>query len=145
MSETPILGITEMTEGQSAKHVTFNEALSALDTAAGLYMLGLTYDGSPDSAEIIMRHPAAIAFKLPQNLTNSQFISNVACNATASFTLNKNGSPIGTVEFGTGQTSGSATFSSEVSFAIGDIFTIEAPDPADSTLADLGFTIKGTK
>lgn len=31
---TDILGITEMTEGQSAKHVTFNEALAAIETGA---------------------------------------------------------------------------------------------------------------
>lgn len=141
---TPNLGITEMTVGQASKYVTFNEAMAILDTKA-TYILGITYEDKPTSAEVILRHPAPMTFKLPASLTNSQFKAAVACNATATFTLKKNGGSIGSVQFGTGATSGTATFSSQISFAVGDIFTIEAPNPADSTLADLGFSILGYK
>jgi hypothetical protein len=142
---TPILGMDEMTQSQASKYVTFNSAINTLDTAAGLYALGLTYDGSPGTGEVILRHPAPIAFNLPISLTNSQFYAATAANATATFTLKKNGASIGTIQFATGATSGTATFSTGVAFAVSDKLTMEAPSPADSTLADLGFSIKGTK
>jgi hypothetical protein len=142
---TPILGMTEMTEGQSAKHVTFNEAINDLDAAAGPYILGLTYDGSPGAGEVILRQKAVIAFSLPASLTGSTFYAETAANATSTFTIKKNGGSIGTLVFSASGTSPAVTFSTAVSFSVNDKLTLEAPNPADSTLADLGFTFKGSK
>lgn len=137
--------MTEMTEGQSAKHVTFNEAINDLDTAAGPYLIGLTYDGTPGAGEVILRQKTVIAFSLPASLTGSKFYSETAATSTATFTLKKNGGSIGTLVFSAAGTSPAITFSTSVSFAVNDKLTLEAPNPADSTLADLGFTLKGTK
>jgi len=142
---TPILGITEMTEGQDTKYVTFNEAINDLDSAAGPYVLGLTYDGSPDNSEVILRQKTVLAFSLPASLTGSYFYSEVAATGASTFTLKKNGGSIGTILFSSSATTGVATFSTSVSFAVGDKLTIEAPSSADATLADLGFTLKGSK
>jgi hypothetical protein len=142
---TPILGITEMTEGQSAKHVTFNEAINDLDEAAGPYLLGLTYDGSPGAGEVILRQKVVLAFSLPASLTGSSFYAETAANSTATFTIKKNGGSVGTLVFSASGTSPAVTFSTAVSFAVNDKLTLEAPNPADSTLADLGFTFKGSK
>jgi hypothetical protein len=109
------------------------------------YLLGMTFDGSPTAAQVVLRHPAAISYQLPASLSGSQFYAAVACTATCTFTLKKNGGSIGTIQFATGATGGTATFSTAQSFSVGDKLTIEAPSPADSTLANLGFTLKGTK
>ena len=141
---TPILGMTEMTEGQSDKYVTFNEALAILDAQA-VYMIGMTFVGTPIEDEVIVSHPAAITFNLPASLTDSQFKAGVAATAETIFTLEKNGGSIGTVTFAIAGTSGSISFTAATAFAVGDILTIVAPAVRDDTIADLGFTIKGTR
>jgi hypothetical protein len=142
---TPILGITEMTEGQSAKHVTFNEAINTLDEAAGPYLLGLTYDGAPGNGEVILRQKTALAFSLPADLTGSNFYAETAATGTSTFTVKKNGGSIGTIVFSASGTTGVVTFATAVSFAVDDKLTLEAPASADATLGDLGFTFKGSK
>jgi hypothetical protein len=94
---------------------------------------------------VILRQKAVIAFSLPASLTGSSFYSETAANATATFTIKKNGGSVGTLVFSAAGTSPAITFSTAVAFAVGDKFTLEAPNPADSTLADLGFTFKGSK
>lgn len=42
MSDTPILGITEMTSGQSAKHTTFNDAINTLEDSMIAKLAGVT-------------------------------------------------------------------------------------------------------
>lgn len=141
---TPILGITEMTEGQEEKYVTFNEAMAILDAQA-IYMIGITFVDVPAPSEEVIRHPAAVAFNLPISLTDSQFKAGVAATAETIFTLKKNAAAIGTVTFAIAGTSGSISFTAATAFAIGDILTMEAPGTPDATIANLGFTIKGTR
>jgi hypothetical protein len=141
---TPILGITEMTEGQEEKYVTFNEAMAILDAQA-IYMIGMTFVDTPIASEEVIRHPAAVAFNLPVSLTNSQFKAGTAATAETIFTLKKNGGSIGTVTFAIGGTSASVVFTAATAFAVGDIFTVTAPGSPDATIANLGFTIKGTR
>lgn len=141
---TPILNITEMTEGQSDKYVTFNEAMAILDANA-VYMIGMTYVGSPTGSEVILSHPAALSFILPASIPDSQFKADVAATAESIFTLKKNGGSIGTLTFAIAGTAASISFATAVSFAVGDKLTLEAPGSPDSTLADLGLTLKGTR
>ena len=64
--------------------------------------------------------------------------------ATYVVTISKNGLPVGTATFAT---TGVVTFSSSglpVTFALNDIFVAQG-GPADSTLADWGFTLKGNR
>jgi hypothetical protein len=141
---TPILGITEMTEGQDGKYVTFNEAMAILDAQA-VYIIGMTFIDIPIENEEIIRHPAAITFNLPISLTNSQFKAGTAATAETIFTLKKNGAAIGTITFAIGGTSGSIAFTAATAFAVGDILTCVAPAVRDASIANLGFTIKGTR
>ena len=141
---TPILGITEMTEGQDEKYVTFNEAMAILDAQA-IYMIGMTFVDIPVEDEVMISHPAAVAFNLPASLTDSQFKAGVAATAETIFTLKKNGGAIGTVTFAIGGTSGSVAFTAATAFAVGDILTCVAPAVRDGSIANLGFTIKGTR
>lgn len=141
---TPILGITEMTSGQANKYVTFNEAMAIIDAQA-VYMIAMTYVGQPTASEVILRHPAAVTFELPSGIPNSQFKAGTAATAQTIFTLKKNGGAIGTATFAIAATSATIAFTPASSFAVGDILTIEGPASPDATLADLGFTIKGTR
>lgn len=87
--------------------------------------------------------PITLGITLPLNLAGSQFTSRVAATADYTFTLNHNGSPIGTIVFHA-VGSPTVTFSSAVNLSVGDIFSITGPSTADSTLADIGLSFKAT-
>ncbi len=98
---------------------------------------------TPSAGDIIMRFKATRAFRLPQNLTGSQFHAEVAPGAGGlTLTIYKNagvgspggGSALGTIVFNSGSnTPDSETFGSDVDFAIGDRLEVEATvcDSAD--------------
>ena len=78
---------------------------------------------------------------LPINLTGSVATCLVAPSADVSLVLAKNGSPIGSMNFANGETTGTFTFTSEVSFVSGDTWEVDPPSPQDSTFAGLSWTI----
>jgi hypothetical protein len=153
----------KVTAKADSTHATFTPYTTATagDTAAGtVYAVGstLAVSGTPgaayfDLAVSVTGTPAANdkiltfivtrAFQLPANLTGSKALAGT--NATSNFyiTMYKNGTNIGTVNFLSGVSVGTFTFTSAVSFTPGDRFVLQAPAPADATLADFGFTLVG--
>ena len=118
---------------------------AASETAVDVfYDINVFIAGKPTAGELVYRHVAVRAFTLPASLTGSYASSVAASAANKDFTLKKNGSSIGTVSFNTSAT-GTFTFSSSVSFAAGDVLTIEAPAVADTTLSDITLSFKGTR
>jgi hypothetical protein len=113
-----------------------------LDKASSVpYDIAASTEGKPADGAIVLTFPVVRNFTLPANLTGSGARSAAPATATATFTLKRNGSSFGTVEFASTATTG--TFSSTLtSFTPGDLFTIEAPNPQDTTLANIGITIK---
>jgi hypothetical protein len=101
--------------------------------------------GEPADGAIVCRFQATRAFALPASLTGSVFTAVTAATASTTFTLKKNGSSIGSVAWSAAGTVGTPTFASDVSFAAGDILLLEAPAPADATLADISFDILGNR
>lgn len=101
--------------------------------------------GSPADGAIVCRFQATRAFTLPASLTGSYFTAVTAADASTTFTIKKNGSSIGTVDWSAAGTTGTPTFASDVAFAAGDILLIEAPAPADATLADISFDFLGNR
>lgn len=85
-------------------------------------------------------------FDLPTSLTGSQTYAGTAAAATAgvTFTLQKNGSPIGTVAFAAAASTATFTFASPVSFAAGDRLSVLAPADLD-TIEEVSITLKGTR
>lgn len=67
-------------------------------------------------------------------------------SATAStvFTLKKNGTQVGTFTFAISGTTATISIS-DTSVAAGDLLTFHAPSSQDATLADIGFTLGGTR
>lgn len=138
---TPVEGITLWVNNENTK-ITYDGS-SWVNTQP--YVVALTYDGKPSAGQTVLRHPLPIAATFPSGLTNSQFVSGVACTATATFTIKKNAGSIGSIEFAASSATGTVTFGSSQSFAIGDKLTITAPSPQDATLANLGFSMVGTR
>jgi hypothetical protein len=71
----------------------------------------------------------------------SRAVAGVAATGPSTFTLLKNGTSVGAIEFAAGEAAASFSVAAAVDFAVGDLFAIAAPDPQDATLADIALTL----
>jgi hypothetical protein len=123
---------------------TTNNLTSVIFSAPGQEVdIGFVYSGLPLNGQTI-NYPMNQALTLKAALAGSHFSVGTNPASTATYTLKKNGSSIGTIAISTGGVF-TPTFASDVSFAAGDIFNIIAPSPQDTTLADVGLNFKFTK
>jgi len=101
--------------------------------------------GKPSAGQIVAIYTAAYAVIFPANFTSPDSKGSVGTNptATATYTVYKNGSSVGTIAI---STSGVFTFTtSGFTLNAGDRLTIVAPGSQDTTLADVGITLVGTR
>lgn len=89
---------------------------------------------------------ATRAFDLPSSLTGSRTYAGTPAAATAgvTFTIQKNGSPIGSLNFAGAANTATFTFASPVSFSVGDRLSILAPADLD-TIEEVSITLRGTR
>lgn len=108
------------------------------------YDVGSAVIGKPAASEVILRFVAVRSFTIPNGYTASAAKANTAAtNGSATFTINKNGSSIGSFNFVAGGST--ASFSGAGgAIAAGDVITVVAPSTQDATLADIAFTIAAT-
>ncbi len=107
---------------------------------ASLYDIAGSTFSIPTSLAQLMRFTAARAFTLPASLVGSQVASIIAPTAGVSYSIAKNGTQIGTMDFTAANNVGTFTMASSTSFAIGDILTVVAPATPDSTHNELAWT-----
>lgn len=112
--------------------------------ASDAYDVALFVVGSPEDSELLLQLVAVRAFVLPQDLAGSRGYAGVGADEAAAFALSKNGSSIGSVNFGAAAQTATFTFSAEQTFAPGDRLEITAPSTADAYLADVSITLRGT-
>ena len=100
---------------------------------------------TPTASEVLCLDVAEQAFTLPANLSGSQV--KVGTNATATFALDlqQNGTTIGTISIATSGTATLTTTSgTSKAIAIGDVLKVVAPGTADTTIANVAISLKGT-
>ena len=114
----------------------------AVETPA--YVSG-AWAGSPGASQVIERYIFAAPTDFPAGLGGSYASAGTAATAAASFTIAKNGSAVGTMDFAAAATAATFTMGSPMSFAAGDVLTIAAPATPDSTLGNLAWTLAGTR
>lgn len=108
--------------------------------SAPIYDLALSINGKPTNSATVLAFTAVRAFTLPSSYTGSVAKSNISATASTVFTVNKNGTSIGSITFAAAATTG--TFSGAGgTFAVSDLLTIVAPASPDSTLANIGITL----
>lgn len=123
---------------------TTNGLVSIILSAPGDEVdIGFVYSGLPLNGQII-NYPVNQTLKLVTSLTGSKFTLGTNPASTATYTLKKNGSSIGSIAISTGGVF-TPTFSSDITFSPGDVFNIIAPSPQDTTLADVGLNFKFVK
>ena len=120
-------------------------ALVQADLPAQPYDVGGTYPGVPAASAVLIRYPFPRAVVFPSGLTNSRGVAAVAATAQTDFDIQKNGASVGTMRYAAAGTTATFIMASQTSFAAGDILTVVAPGTPDATLADVGFSLAGTR
>jgi len=104
--------------------------------------------GKPSAGQLVGIYTAGASFIFPANFASPNSYGTVGTNptATATYSVYKNGSLIGTIAV---STSGVFTFATSggvsVTFNAGDRLTIVAPGSQDATMQDVGITLVGTR
>lgn len=117
--------------------------LSNFFKVPGFYDMTLDTESQFTSNQQMWKLPFVRTVSLPANCAGSVAICDVAPTAAVSFTLEKNGSSIGTVNFAIGATTG--TFSTTATtFSAGDVLKVIAPGLTDNTFSGLSLTLAGS-
>jgi hypothetical protein len=106
-------------------------------------VLALYVSGQPLANEQLLRYASPDTIVIPAGLTGSKVSSGTPPAANVIYSLAKNGSAIGYIQFGA--TTGTPTFSftADVTLAPGDALTITAPNTPDTTHAFFSISIVG--
>jgi hypothetical protein len=99
--------------------------------------------GMPTAGAIVTRFAVVRSFYFKHNFADSQGIAEVPATADATFLIQKNDVTIGTMTFAAGSEFASFSSSGEEYFSIRDSLTVIAPDPQDTTLSGLEWTLVG--
>ncbi len=129
--------------------VTYNASgqVTAVSSSAGVnpYDIAGYLPGIPTAGQTLFRIEIVRAITLPISLTGSRAVCQTAPTSAVTLPIKQNGTSIGSINFAAAATTGTFTFSSAVILNVGDVFELDAPTPADATLAGVSYTITGTR
>jgi hypothetical protein len=106
-----------------------------------IYDIGGGSNGLVGVSAYILNFVATRSIQLPSNFTGSYAKAQVAATALTTFTIYKNGGSIGTLSFAASAAVGTFSVLASVSFAPGDVLTIQGPVIPDTTLSDLAVSL----
>lgn len=138
-------GIFEMWHDPTTNRWRHIRSSSDSGTSTALYLVCPVIMGTMAAGITLFVHPVTDAMTIPAGATGSQGKILTAATALSTFTMNKNGASFGTMQFAAAATVATFTVASDTIFAAGDYITVTAPNPADLTLADLGFSLRGVR
>ena len=106
------------------------------------YDIGVFFSVQTLNSQVMLLLPLERSVKFAPAFAPSVAACGVNPTSTTTFTINKNGSSVGTITFAT---NGVATFTSVsgATFASGDVLTIIGQATPDATLANVGITLSG--
>lgn len=161
VSVTPTGSLVTSTAGWVAgafplrKLVTSSTAITTDTDERGYFFVtttGKDYDiaggipGQPTASQVVARYTLARAIQFPLNFSGSYWSAGTAPAAAATFTVESNGTSIGTINFAASATTATFTTVSTgvTDIAAGAILTIVAPSTADTALANASGTLAGS-
>jgi hypothetical protein len=120
---------------------SYNDLTNKPTIPAAIYDIAGSMLGKPANAATVARLVAVRAFTIPAGVAGSLCVSGTAATATTVYNLKKNDAIFGTITFAASGTTGTFAAATQTAFAIGDVFSVTAPATADTTHADMQFTI----
>jgi hypothetical protein len=117
----------------------------AASAIGGLYDIALFIPGQPAASAMVFQFVVPRAISFPVDLVGSLAKAGTAATSAAAFTLRRNGSNIGSVDFAGGASAATFTLAGGGIFAAGDVLEILAPSPQDATLADVSITLMASR
>lgn len=102
-------------------------------------------DGLPGDGASFMAVTFLRPVSFPADLAGSLFGADGAATGDAVFDVQKEGSSVGSITYGDGTATGTASVSGGVSFAAGETLRVVAPSPQNSTLSGVRMSFKGTR
>lgn len=130
LSDLTDVQITSPTSGQI---FSYNGGTSKWNNTNAPYDVYGSFIGRPTDSQNIWGIVIGRAITFPINLTGSVAVCVTAPSTDVSMPILQNGVQIGSIDWATGTTSATFTFSSAVTFASGDFLDIIAPSPLDAT------------
>jgi hypothetical protein len=121
---------------------TVQAALAELDSEKA-FALSFSIGDEPGDNEIIEGHVFTDDITFPSGLGTSQAYARTTSTGSAVFDILFNDTPVGTVTFSSGNAVGSFSLASPIVAEAGDRLDIQAPSPADATLAGIKITLRG--
>ncbi|EYS89466.1 hypothetical protein CF68_32975 [Cupriavidus sp. SK-4] len=131
--------------GKALKSVRVKSDETGLEFYDPPYDVGGTYNGAPAASAVLVRLPFPRQVIFPAGLTNSRGTAGTAATAQTDFDIQKNGASVGTMRFAASAMTPTFIMASQTTFAAGDILRVVAPATPDATLADIGFSLAGTR
>ncbi|MNT70298.1 hypothetical protein D3C72_2086640 [compost metagenome] len=131
--------------GKAGKSVRVKSDETGIEFYDPPYDVGGTYNGAPAASAVLVRLPFPRQVIFPSGLTNSRGTAGTAATAQTDFDIQKNGSSVGTMRFAASSATATFIMGSQTTFAAGDILRVVAPATPDATLADIGFSLAGTR
>jgi len=104
-----------------------------------------SFTGPTTANLVVQRYVFAGTVMFPAGLTGSQGTAGIAATASATYSIQKNGSNVGTMTFAAGLTTAAFTMASTTTFMDGDILTVVAPASPDATLENFAWTLVGSQ
>ena len=129
-------------KGQIAR---VNDAEASLEFFDSSYDVGGAYNGAPTADLVLMRFPFVREVMFEAGMSLSKFVAGVAATAETIFSIQKNGVEFATATFAIGAQAATFTCALSTVFGPGNTLTVVAPNPADATLANLGWCLAGTR
>jgi len=123
-----------------------NELVDAFASSLAYYT-GSYISGSPTASQKVHLHSFSAEVVFPAALAGSKGRALVAATAQTDFDIQKSGVSIGTMRFAAAGTLATFIAASETTFdpTSDDYLTVVAPGTPDATLADVAFTLAGSR
>lgn len=106
------------------------------------YDLASQVTGAPDANAVVLRFVVSRPFTL--SASGHQAVAGTAATAETDFLVKVNGTTKATLRFAADGDAATIIGGTAADVVAGDVVTVIAPASPDDTLADIGFTLKGT-
>jgi hypothetical protein len=131
--------------GQALQGLSALTATSFTLTGAGAAPKAVpgSYSGATTPLLVVQRYIFSGTVTFPAGLAGSYGIAQTAATNPTSYSIQRNGTPVATMNFAAAATNATFTMASGTVFAAGDLLTLVAPASPDPSLAGLAWTLVG--